>query len=167
MLPMLGKGKIHMTKQNREAIHKLFVSKKYLELYQQKPEILNDMLLIESQEELEDLLCSEDEIEEDIFWLYAANRERENLRIDGYEGDVTKQVFHFLQTKLPDSIFSMLSNTVVDLYVDLGTRDTLQDRVSACNKILESYGYHIQLDFEDTYCAGTYFLQIVPCKTLI
>lgn len=156
-----------MTKQQKEGIHGLLASKKYLELYQQKAEVIHDMLLIETQEEFEEFLCDENEIEEDIFWLYDANWNGENLRIDGYAEDVTKQVSAFLQSKLPESIFALLKDVLIDLYVDLGTRDTLQDRVSACNKILESYGYRIQLDFEDTYCAGTYFLQVVPCNTLI
>lgn len=150
-----------MDKQNKEAVHALFASKKYLELYQQKSEIINDMLLIESQEELEDFLCDENEIEEDIFWLYDANGKEENLRIEGYAEDVTNQVSTFLQSKLPESIFSMLTSTLQDIYVDLGTRDTLQDRIFVCNQVLEPYPYCIQLDFEDTYCAGAYFVWVI------
>ena len=61
--------------EEKQYIHTLFETKNFPELYQAQPEVLNEMLSIENQEEFEDFLEQVESVEEAVFWLhYAAMR---------------------------------------------------------------------------------------------
>lgn len=66
----------------------------------------------------------------------------------------------FLKQKLPDTIFCRIKERLQDLYVDLGTRDTLKEKMGLCNQNLANTGYSIQIEYEEMYCAGAYFISI-------
>jgi len=94
-----------MSSDKKAYIHDFFEKEKYLELYQNQTEVINEMLSIENQEDLEDFLASEEGIDENVFWLHYASRHNESLLIGGYEEDVTQKVIDFLKCKLPKKIF--------------------------------------------------------------
>lgn len=150
-----------MDERERLRIHALFERKDYLTLYQTQKAVIHEMLSIEEPSDFEDFLEYEDGLEEDIFWLYQSAMQGDSLRIDGYEGDVTEKVTAFLEQKLPSKIVSRVKRHLRDFYVDLGTRDTAEERLTACNQSLADTNYRLQMRYEDTYCAGAYFLSVL------
>lgn len=149
-----------MNNTERQSIHSLFENKNYLELYQLKKETINEMLLIESQSEFDDFLEDEDCLDENLFWLYDSAVEGNSLLIGGYEEDVTEKVTEFFKQKLPAPIFDLIKADLHDLYVDLGTRDTLDSKIKTCNQNLVGTDYLIKIHYDDTFCDGVYFLSI-------
>ncbi len=147
----------------RQHIHELFEAADFVQLYREQPEILQDMLMIESEDELEDLLDADCPIEEDLFWLFEAVHRGESLLIEPYAGDVSDPVAGFLQGKLPEPLFARLREHVSGMYVDLGTKDNLKERVAACCKELIESGWSLRLDFDDTFNDGIYFLSVTQC----
>lgn len=150
----------HHPEHERQQIHDFFIKQNYTALYQTCSEIINDMLMISSREEFEDFLDCNNTLEEDIFWLHYAAARGESLLICGYDEDVTEKVTSFLQQKLPENIFNTIASNLHDLYVYLGTRDTLEEKIRLCNQSLSSSEYTLKLDYDETYCAGIYFLTI-------
>lgn len=144
----------------KQHIHDLFLEKNYLELYQTQSATLNEMLLVNSQQEFEDFLKTEDFLEEDIFWLYYAAVQGKSLLIGGYEEDVTSKVFAFLKEHLPATVFVEIQKYLQEIYVDIDDRDNLQEKIDLCNQHLSDSGYFVHIDYEDTYCALTYFLSV-------
>lgn len=144
----------------KQQIHTLFETQNYVELYQTQAETLNHMLLIETLEEFKDFLDSESSLDENVFWMYHAAVSGESLSIGGYEGDVTETVTAFLMEKLPETFFDRIRNLLQDLYADLDEQDTLEEIIDLCNQSLADTGYTLRLDFDDTYCAGEYFLTV-------
>lgn len=147
-----------MEMKEQQYIHKLLETKNDLELYQTYTDVIHQMLLIESYEEFQDFLCEEEGFDEDVFALYHAANHGECLMIGGYDEDVSQKVASFLKTKLSQAAFGTIEKQCDDMYVDLGTRDTLEESIEVCNQMLNAYGHRIKMDFEDTYCDGTYFL---------
>ena len=144
----------------KQYIHTLFVDKNYLELYQIQSKTLHEMLFVNTQQEFEDFLKSEDSLEEDIFWLYYAVVQAESLLIGAYEEDVTSKVSMFLKEKLPTAVFTGIQIYLQDIYVDIDDRDNLQEKMDTCNQYLSDKNYFIQVEYEDTYCALAYFLTV-------
>ena len=144
-----------------EYIHKLFETKDYIELYRTQTETIQKMLLIDSQEEFEDFL-NEYDLEECVFWLYYTAIHGESLLIEGYNGDITETVMDFLKQKLPKDLYYNMKHDLY-FYVDLGTKDNISEQISICNQHLKNTGYSILLHYDESYCAGVYFLEVV-CK---
>lgn len=144
----------------RQQVHKFLKTQNYTALYQISGEVINDMLMISSREEFEDFLDCNDTLEEDIFWLHYAAAHGESLLIGGYDEDVTETVTFFLRQKLPENVFDNVVSDLYDLYVCLGTRDTLEEKIRFCNQALSSSEYTLRLDYDETYCAGVYFLTV-------
>ena len=149
-----------MNTSEKQYIHTLFVDKNYLELYQSQSKTLHEMLFVNTQQEFEDFLKSEDSLEEDIFWLYYAVVQAESLLIGAYEEDVTSKVSIFLKEKLPTAIFTGIQIYLQDIYVDIDDMDNLQEKMAICNQYLSDKKYFIQVEYEDTYCALAYFLTV-------
>ncbi len=145
-------------------IHTLFEEKKYLELYACKAAALNEMLLIQTQEEFQDYLDYEDSLDEDIFWHYDSAVAGNSLLIGGYDEDVTDKVTAFLREKLPDTAFQLIQPQLHDIHMDLGTRETVEERINACNPLLAHTGYTLKLDYDNTYCDWAYFLSVEYSK---
>lgn len=45
--------------------------------------------------------------------------------------------------------------------MDIDAQDTLKEHIRLCNQDLADTGYFLQLDFDDTYYAGVYFLSVI------
>ncbi len=150
-----------MDSSERQYIHSLFETKKFIELYQVQTETINEMLSIDNQMDFEDFLESEDFIEEDVFWLHYAVVHGESLLIGGYEEDVTEKITEFLKQQLPDNIFSAIQEHLQNLYVDIDEEDNLDEKIGFCNQYLADTNYSLRLEFDDTYYAGAYFLSVI------
>ena len=147
--------------EEKQYIHTLFETKNFSELYQAQPEVLNEMLSIENQEEFEDFLEQEESVEEAVFWLHYAAVRGESLLIGGYEEDVTQKVADFLERRLPEDIFAALREHLQNIYVDIDEEDNLKEKIDLCSQCLADTKYSLRLDFDDTYYAGVYFLSVV------
>ena len=147
--------------EEKQYIHTLFETKNFSELYQAQSEVINGMLSIENLEEFEDFLEHEDSVEEAVFWLHYAAVRGESLLIGGYEEDVTQKVAGFLEQRLPEDIFAALREHLQNIYVDIDEEDNLKDKIDLCSQCLADTKYSLQLDFDDTYYAGVYFLSVV------
>lgn len=122
------------------------------------------MLRVENKQEFDEFLEDEYDIEEAPFWMYYAYVHGENLLIGGYDEDVTKEVSTFLKQQLPASIYELIDQDIYDVHVDLGMRETIEDRITVCNQHLAHTKYTIQLSYEETYCAGVYFVSVVTAS---
>lgn len=149
-----------MNSSEKQYIQTLFEKGDFLELYQVQKEVIDEMLSIDHQEDFENFLASEDCIDEDLFWLYYAVVYGESLLIGGYEGNITQKVVSFLKLKLPEDIFFIIQEHIQNLYVDIDAKDNLKEKIGFCNQCLADLNYFLQLDFDDTYNAGTYFLSV-------
>lgn len=150
-----------MDNTEKQSIHELFESEQFAELYLAQGDVINEMLCVETREEFEDFLSEEGGIDERAFWLYCDAVRSESLLIGGYEGDVTQKVSGFLRKKLPENLFSAIREHLQNVYADMDGEDNLKEKAALCNQCLENSGYSLRLDFDDTYCAGVYFLSVV------
>lgn len=151
---------IKMIDNKKQMIHALFEKKDYIQLYEMEKETIQQMLLIESQEEFEDFLKYE-EIEEDVFYLYDSAVQGESLLIGGYEGDISERVTTFLKQKLPKELFDMVASYLKNLYVDFDAKDNIEKQIAACNQHFKNTGYGLLLCYDESYCAGVYFLKVL------
>ena len=119
------------------------------------------MLSINNQQDFEDFITNEDYIDEDVFWLHYAVVHGESLLIGGYEEDVTQKVACFLKQRLPEDVFFAMQEHLQNLYVDIDAEDNLEEKIDLCNRCLADTNYLLQLDFDDTYYAGAYFLSVI------
>ena len=148
-----------MESKEKQYIYELLKTRNYKQFYQTQAQVINEMLLIDSQEDFEDFL-QENDLNENVFWLYYSAIHGESLMIGGYDEDVTVAVEDFLREKLTDNVFDVIKNDIQQIYVDLGTRDNLEERIGVLNRQLEKNGYSIRLKYDETYCAGVYFLSV-------
>lgn len=142
-------------------IQDLLERRQYIQLYQEQPKVINMMLLVEDQAEFEDYLADmDDPIEERVFWQFYSVVNGKSIEIGGYEGDAEDKVCSYLRRYLPPELYEKTKGIMQNLYVDMDEDDQLEKRVCQCNQILEASGYRIQLEFDDTYYTGVYFLSV-------
>ncbi len=145
----------------KKSIHAFFENKRYMEIYKTYPQVVNEMLMIENLADFEDFMEAEGDLDESIFGLYFSAGKGESLLIGGYEKDVTESVSLFLKEKLPETAFDCIRGHLSGWYVDLGTKDTMEEKTADCNRALQGTGYSVKAEFEETYCAGAYFLSVM------
>ncbi len=150
-----------MNSEEKKAIHALFESKNYMEIYKTYPRAVNEMLMIEGKADFEDFIEAEGDLDENIFGLYFSAVNGESLLIGGYEEDVTEKVSLFLEQKLPELAFDRIKGHLSGWYADLGTKDTIGEKTADCNHALKGTGCSVKAEYEDTYCAGAYFLSVI------
>ncbi|MDE6566713.1 MAG: hypothetical protein K2K70_03140 [Lachnospiraceae bacterium] len=149
-----------MDSDEKQYIHTLFETENFSELYQVQTEVINEMLSIDNQQDFEDFLANEDCMDEDVFWLHYAAVHGESLLIGGYEEDVTQKITDFLIHRIPENIFITIQEFLQKLYVDIDAEDNLEEAIGFCNQRLADTDYSLQLQFDDTYYAGAYFLSV-------
>lgn len=134
--------------------------KDYIRRYKEYPEVINNMLSISNMEEFEDFISEEFEFHEDVFQLYCNVELGQSIVIGAYEGDVTQMVNQYLKANLTDEVFSMINSIASNWYVDMDEEDKFEKMVDMCNEMLEAIPYTLVANFDDTYCAGVYFLSV-------
>ena len=149
-----------MSDNERQQIQKMLDAKDYKQLYRFQAPVLNQMLLINSEEEFDDYL-EYLYFEDWVFWLHYQAFHGEALLIGGYDGDVTEAVKGFLKSQLPDTVFESIKNEIGQIYADVDECwGKLDECVDALNNSLEKNGYSVPLDYDDLYSAGEYFLSV-------
>lgn len=149
-----------MCHSERQYIHKLFKERDYMQLYYTQTKIIQKMLFIDNQQDFEDFLKYHCDIEEKVFWLYYSAVKGDSLFIGGYDKDVSEKVEMFLKQKLPPNLFCNIVPYIRNLYVDLGTKDTIEKQITFCNQCLQNTKYFLLVCYDETYCAGAYFLNV-------
>ena len=151
--------------ETKQQISEFFEKKDWKSVYQAAPETVNEMLLIESRAEFDDFLALEGEVAEPVFWLFYGALHGDSLLIGGYEGDVGEKAALFLKKRLTHREFQSIQDEIRQLHVDidddLGRYDNLAGKIAGCNALLKSTGRLLHLEFDDTYCAGVYFLSVM------
>ena len=119
---------------------------------------LEDMLGIQGVAEWLDFIGQEGaELAERPLCLYLAAWQHRCLKLDGYEGDVTERLMAFFQKWLPEALAEKIERTPVILDLDEPAGE-LELLLEPYRKQLEPAGYRLQVFFDDTYCAGVYFV---------
>ncbi len=151
--------------EKKRQISDFFEKNDWKSVYQAAPETVNKMLLIENQAEFDDFLEQDGDVAEPVFWLFYGALHGDSLMIGGYEGDIGEKAAVFLKKRLTDVEFQIIRDEIYQLHVDidddLGRYDNLTEKIAGCNALLENTGRLLHLEFDDTYCAGVYFLSVV------
>lgn len=145
----------------KKRIHNLILEKNYLQLYKEYPLVLNEMLFIENQEEFEDFIKENNEIQEDIFWFFYSASIGNSVLIGVYEADVYDKFISYLQTKLPFEILEKIKGAFDSIYMNVDENKTVEPFIERCNNLLKDTKYFCIAQFDDTYCAGVYFVEVI------
>ena len=144
-----------------QTIKLLFASGQYLKLYESQAHIINEILSIKTENEFQDFLNDEGWFDEGVFWLHYGSWHGKSLFVGAYDEDLADNVWYYLDSKLPESLFEMIVGCLDLLYVDADVESNLPDIIDFCNKYLEGTGYSLNLVFDDTYYDGAYFLSVI------
>ena len=136
----------------------LLAEENYPEIYRRYASVLEDMLFIRTEAEwLEFIGQRGPELEEHPLRLHLAGRAKCCLEIGCYEGDVTEKLAEFLRADLPEKVFAKLERPAVNVDID-EQRGELEPQLKPYQDQLEPWGCKLKVFFDDTYCAGVYFV---------
>ncbi len=145
-------------KEDVEKIQTLLAQKDYQSVYDQYAPVLRDMLFVQSMEEWLDFIRQEGGLEEEPLGLYVSAWRGECLLLGCYEGEATEKVLGYLKDKLPAELWEKLG-ALAPIIIDTDELNgTMEKQIAPYQEVLESAGFSVQIDFEDIYCAGAYFL---------
>ena len=139
-------------------IQTLLAEEAFQEAYRRYAPVWNDMLGISEEAEWLDFIEQQGGgIEETPLRLYLAAQQNLCLKLGGYEGDVTEKLVAFLKEDLPDKVLGKLEYPPVYLDLDEPSHE-MESQLEPYQKQIEPWGCRLKLFFDDTYCAGVYFL---------
>lgn len=143
----------------------LLEQREFAEAYRRYAPVWEDMLCIREEAEWLDYLEREGpELEERPLRLHLAAWADCCLEVGGYEGDVTERLLSFLRRDLPEKVLYKLTPSPVNVDVDEPNGE-LESQLKPWREQLEPWGCKLKVFFDDTYCAGIYFLFLeVPRK---
>jgi len=130
----------------------------FQEVYRRYSPVLEDMLYIGGEAEWLDYVDQQGpELEERSLRLHLAAWRNCCLEVGGYEGDVTEKLAEFLRKNLPEKLYDKLERPAVNVDIDEFSGE-LEPQLKPYQEQLEPWGCKLKAFFEDTYCAGLYFL---------
>lgn len=136
----------------------LLEQKNFTEAYRRYAPVWEDMLFIREEAEWLDFLEQEGpELEEGPLRLHLAARAKCCLEIGCYEGDVTEKLMAFLREDLPEKVLEHFSPSPVNVDID-ELNGELEPQLKPWQEQLEPWGCRLHVFFDDTYCAGIYFV---------
>lgn len=136
----------------------LLEERRFSEAYQRFAPVWEDMLgIYEEAEWLDYLEQQSTELEERPLRLHLAAWAGCCLELGGFEGDVTEKLQNFLRKDLPEKVFEKLNLTSINLDID-ELNGELEPQLEPWREQLEPWGCKLKVFFDDTYCAGIYFL---------
>lgn len=136
----------------------LLVEENYPEIYRRYAPVLEDMLCVYEEAEWLDFMEQQGpELEERPLRLHLAAWAKCCLEIGCYEGDVTEKLAEFLRADLPEKVFGKLECPAVNVDID-ELRGELEPQLKPYREQMESWGCKLKVFFDDTYCAGIYFV---------
>ena len=141
-------------------IQKLLSQGKYQAVYGQYAPVLQDMLFVQSFEEWLDFIQQEGALEEEPLRLYLSAWRGSCLLLGCYEGEASQKVLGWLKGRIPEALLEKLSG-LPPIAIDVDELDgTLEKQLAPYQDLLTQAGFSFHIDFEDTYCAGAYFLWV-------
>ncbi|MCI8423270.1 MAG: hypothetical protein HFF50_07055 [Lawsonibacter sp.] len=147
--------------EDRKNIQALFSQGEYQAVYHQYAAVLQEMLFVQSIEEWLDYVDQGGQLEEGPLELYLSAWRGERLLLGGYHGDATQAVLDYLREKIPAELWEKLG-ALPPIVIDMDERDgALEKQIMPYQERLQPMGVSLHIGFEDTYCAGAYFLSVV------
>ena len=141
-------------------IQKLLSQGKYQAVYDQYAPVLRDMLFVQSLEEWLDFIQREGTLEEEPLRLYLSAWRGSCLLLGCYEGEAAPKVLSWLKGRISEELLEKLSG-LPPIVIDVDELDgTLEKQLAPYQDLLTQAGFSFHIDFEDTYCAGAYFLWV-------
>ena len=126
--------------------------------YRRYAPVWEDMLGVCTEAEWLDFMeQQEGEIEEVPLRLHLAAWQDLCLELGGYEGDVTEKLAAFLKEDLPEKALAKLECPAIYLDMDEPGHE-MEPQLELYREQIEPWGCRLKLFFDDTYCAGVYFL---------
>ena len=136
----------------------LLAQRAFKEAYRRYAPVWEDMLFIRGEAEWLDFLEHEgQELEERSLRLHLAAWSDCCLEIGCYEGDVTGKLMNFLRRDLPEKVFDRLVPSPVNVDIDEPNGEP-EPQLKPWREQLEPWGCKLKVFFDDTCCAGVYFL---------
>lgn len=135
----------------------LMAEKAYGEVYRRYSVVLEDLLFVTSEAEWLDFLEHNEELEERPLRLHLAAQAGICLEVGGYEGDVTDKLLNLLREDLPEKLFDRLNCPPVNVDID-ELKGELEPQLKPYQDQLNPHGCHLKVFFDNTYCAGVYFI---------
>ncbi len=136
----------------------LLAQRAFKEAYRRYAPVWEDMLFIRGEAEWLDFLEHEgQELEERSLRLHLAAWSDCCLEIGCYEGDVTGKLMNFLRRDLPEKVFDRLVPSPVNVDIDEPNGEP-EPQLKPWREQLEPWGCKLKVFFDDTYCAGVYFV---------
>lgn len=136
----------------------LLAQREFKEAYRRYAPVWEDMLFIRGEAEWLDFLEHEgQELEERSLRLHLAAWSDCCLEIGCYEGDVTGKLMNFLRRDLPEKVFDRLVPSPVNVDIDEPNGEP-EPQLKPWREQLEPWGCKLKVFFDDTYCAGVYFV---------
>jgi len=139
-------------------IQTLMAEGAFQEVYRRCAPVLEDMLFIGEEAEWLNYVDQQGpELEERPLRLHLAAWRNRCLEVGGYEGDVTEKLAEFLRKNLPENLYEKLERPAVNVDIDEFSGE-LEPQLKPYQEQLEPWGCKLKVFFDDTYCAGIYFL---------
>ena len=136
----------------------LLAQRAFKEAYRRYAPVWEDMLFIRGEAEWLDFLEHEgQELEERSLRLHLAAWSDCCLEIGCYEGDVTGKLMNCLRRDLPEKVFDRLVPSPVNVDIDEPNGEP-EPQLKPWREQLEPWGCKLKVFFDDTYCAGVYFV---------
>ena len=131
---------------------------RFHEVYKLAGPALEDMLCIQGEDEWMDFVTQQgSELEERPLCLHLAAWHRRCVEIGCYEGDVTEKLADYLRNNLTEEQFSSMERPAVSVDIDEPNGD-LGLQLEPYRRQAEAWGCKLHAFFDDTYCAGLYFV---------
>ncbi len=131
---------------------------RFHEVYKLAGPALEDMLCIQGEDEWMDFVTQQGpELEERPLCLHLAAWSDCCLEIGCFEGDVTDKLMNFLRQDLPEKVFDSLERFPVRVDID-ELNGALEPQIKPYQEQLKPWGCKLKVFFDDTYCAGVYFV---------
>lgn len=136
----------------------LLAQRAFKEAYRRYAPVWKDMLFIHEEAEWLDYVEQQGpELEERPLRLHLAAWADCCLEIGCYEGDVTDKLMNYLRQDLPEKVFDSLERFPVRVDID-ELNGALEPQIKPYQEQLEPWGCKLKVFFDDTYCAGVYFV---------
>ena len=146
--------------QDVKNIQELLSKEEHRAIYDQYAPMLQDMLFVQTSEEWLDFIQQEGTLEEKPLRLYLSAWQGLCLLLGCYEGEASQKVLGWLKGRIPEALLEKLSG-LPPIVIDVDELDgTLEKQLAPYQDLLTQAGFSFHIDFEDTYCAGTYFLWV-------
>jgi len=146
--------------QEIETALELLENEEYEKIYDYYGDVINELILVNSNDEFLDFINSE-VLNESIFIFGLLIKKNECVQIGGYEEQVQKKINLFISEKLDniDLVDDIITN--INIFTDYDGEDNFQEYVKEINQKLNTIDMEIVVLFNDIYSACCYSLLLL------